>query len=691
MSFNKIPLIDERHSDETRNIINLMVQVINNRGIEILSESSFLTWLDENGVKHQGEWDDTKEYDRLSVVLHEGNSYTSVKTVPVGIDILNDEFWVVTGNYNAQVENYKISTDLKIDNYKQDTDLQIENYKNDIDDKMENVFVNPVNFGLDDNADDNTTALKNALDHVSINGGTLLFPQNSKYKFTQPLGEITNGDFAIDLNGSTLDFSNVDKNTGLNLLEIKGSYGTVKNLISNSEYGSKTLYVDTSGLQKGDMIKIKSEAIWDSNRTNSVYGEINEIDYITSPTQLLLKQPLHHDYQTNQSANVSKINMVENVTIENGSINCGVGNNQLMGLYVQAGKNIKISNINSVNVSKRHFVLSDTIFSNVDHCLFETSYHENQGYGVSVADASSDCIISNNHFNKIRHSMSTNNHSSIGGIVRRILFVNNTVNNSTVNLTNGGGGDAIDTHAGCEDISIINNTVYSSSGYGINFEGRSGIISGNNIKGSNDGGIHFNPWADQKSNIVISNNKIEDVSSYGIAVVLQVTDSEQCIVKGNNLSSRGNAIRVEAKGDQKTANVIVSNNVVETKVTNVSINIINIKNFNINSNNIVARTVGIMTLRSEKGMINNNLVDLMSTTYTSKWAIRIEDTVKTFVNGNSLTDFGHNPDGPAGHGISTTATSNDNTFTNNVIYDFATGVYIHSSTTGNTENNNIRI
>lgn len=107
VSFNKIPLIGSDHSDETRNIINLMVQVINNRGIEILSESAFLNWLDENGVKHQGVWDDTKEYDRLSVVLHEGNSYTSKKQVTAGIDILNEEFWVITGNYNAQVEEYR--------------------------------------------------------------------------------------------------------------------------------------------------------------------------------------------------------------------------------------------------------------------------------------------------------------------------------------------------------------------------------------------------------------------------------------------------------------------------------------------------------------------------------------------------------------------------------------------------------
>ena len=54
-----------------------------------------------------GEWDKQNEYEGLSIVTHEGGSYTSKKRVPVGIDILNEEFWVVTGNYNAQVEEYR--------------------------------------------------------------------------------------------------------------------------------------------------------------------------------------------------------------------------------------------------------------------------------------------------------------------------------------------------------------------------------------------------------------------------------------------------------------------------------------------------------------------------------------------------------------------------------------------------------
>src|SRR5690625_2238134 len=53
------------------------------------------------------EWDKSKEYESLTIVMHDGGSYTSKKNVPAGIDINDEEYWVMTGNYNAQVEAYR--------------------------------------------------------------------------------------------------------------------------------------------------------------------------------------------------------------------------------------------------------------------------------------------------------------------------------------------------------------------------------------------------------------------------------------------------------------------------------------------------------------------------------------------------------------------------------------------------------
>lgn len=54
-----------------------------------------------------GVWDKNKEYEGLTVVIWRGNSYTSKRYVPVGVDINNETYWVMTGNYNAQIEQYR--------------------------------------------------------------------------------------------------------------------------------------------------------------------------------------------------------------------------------------------------------------------------------------------------------------------------------------------------------------------------------------------------------------------------------------------------------------------------------------------------------------------------------------------------------------------------------------------------------
>lgn len=52
-------------------------------------------------------WDITKTYEPLTIVYYQGNSYTSRQAVPAGIDITNTDFWALTGNYNAQIEQYR--------------------------------------------------------------------------------------------------------------------------------------------------------------------------------------------------------------------------------------------------------------------------------------------------------------------------------------------------------------------------------------------------------------------------------------------------------------------------------------------------------------------------------------------------------------------------------------------------------
>lgn len=54
-----------------------------------------------------GEWNQLKDYEGLSIVTLNGSSYTSKKTVPAGVDISNEEYWVKTGDSNGELIQFK--------------------------------------------------------------------------------------------------------------------------------------------------------------------------------------------------------------------------------------------------------------------------------------------------------------------------------------------------------------------------------------------------------------------------------------------------------------------------------------------------------------------------------------------------------------------------------------------------------
>lgn len=55
----------------------------------------------------KGEWTKNIKYESLTVVTYKGNSYTSKREVPIGVNITDSYYWCPTGIYNVQIENYR--------------------------------------------------------------------------------------------------------------------------------------------------------------------------------------------------------------------------------------------------------------------------------------------------------------------------------------------------------------------------------------------------------------------------------------------------------------------------------------------------------------------------------------------------------------------------------------------------------
>ena len=90
----------------TDNEIQQIIDVINTTRHTQYIGQRYVPILGRKG-EDSVEWDNAKPYEPLTVVLHAGNSYTSRQFVPAGADINDETYWAETGNYNAQVEQYR--------------------------------------------------------------------------------------------------------------------------------------------------------------------------------------------------------------------------------------------------------------------------------------------------------------------------------------------------------------------------------------------------------------------------------------------------------------------------------------------------------------------------------------------------------------------------------------------------------
>lgn len=111
--------------------------------------------------KIMGEWNKALQYEALSIVTHLGNSFTSKVPVPVNIDITNTDYWVNTGNYNAQVEAYRKEA-LEAKQLANNTNADLQTFKEN-QTNTNNEFNNKIDL---------TTSALNGLKNVVFNGDT---------------------------------------------------------------------------------------------------------------------------------------------------------------------------------------------------------------------------------------------------------------------------------------------------------------------------------------------------------------------------------------------------------------------------------------------------------------------------------------------------------------------------------------
>ena len=195
------------------------------------------------------EWDNKAPYEPLTIVLHEGNSYTSRQYVPTGIDITNTDFWAQTGNYNAQIEQYRKEVENKLGNV-------IDNTL-----KGNGTITNPLKVNLNHTTTNNDT-------------GNTVYPALTKNKTT---GAIQGIAFNAGDGLTAYNSDDIDVGSGIRLAD------NIQATLANSEYVAQTYQnsYDTVDKMIADTA-LKVDTICYIKSDNSVNEYYKIVDTVTA-------------------------------------------------------------------------------------------------------------------------------------------------------------------------------------------------------------------------------------------------------------------------------------------------------------------------------------------------------------------------------------------------------------------------
>ena len=257
----------------------------------------------------------------------------------------------------------------------------------------------------------NDTAFLDAVNALSGADGVIYFP-SGLYVFNSALtlrsGLILRG---ASSDSTTLKFD-LPAGNSLDAINISGSTTIISSaIVSNAVKDSSFVIVDdASAFAAGDYIKISFN---DSSLLFSswAYGTVGQIIKIASITndKMFFESPLRLDYDTLKFPKVTKLNMITGVGIECLKVQRGdPTTSQTSNITFNYASQCWISGIESYSCNFSHVELNRTTGISITGSYFHDAFAYGgggQGYGVICQTTSGECLIENNIFKHLRHSM----------------------------------------------------------------------------------------------------------------------------------------------------------------------------------------------------------------------------------------------------------------------------------------------
>ncbi len=264
--------------------------------------------------------------------------------------------------------------------------------------------------GVGNGTTENSLAFSSALSALNGEAGVIYFPAGNYYfeeRFILHSGVILRGAGA---DSTTLLF---DLGGNSDLISVKGSISSTQiSLIEGANRDSNYIVLaNADNFEAGDYLHLldnDSSVITSLSWAKNSTGQVLEVAAISGDT-VYLSSLLRRDYLMSNHPRVKKITPIKDVSIESLKIErLDASNGQTDNIGMAYAVNCRVKCIESENSNFAHVGIN--ICSNI---LIKGSYFHHahayggggQGYGVVLQYTSGECLVENNIFEHLRHSM----------------------------------------------------------------------------------------------------------------------------------------------------------------------------------------------------------------------------------------------------------------------------------------------
>lgn len=494
-------------------------------------------------------------------------------------------------------------------------------------------------------------------------GGRVIFGAKGARLFRLDLGLplYDNVEYHIP-DGAALDFTNAP--TSAKLFSGGGTEGTPVLLTADAALGATTLTIAsgaaaTAGIVKDSLLRLGSGAIFDPDRTGTQIGESVFVLSVTpgTPDTITLRSPtVGGPYTTADLATVAKLTPQVRPRVTGGGRIIGGGAGKAHeGIEIDRAIHARVKQVAIEGCEATGVVINDCVDGLVDGISVEGANLSPVGYGVTVGVCSQDVRVVDSYFRDCRHATTMGSKPPGGGdvrkgLARRVKFEGNQISDSASS------GDAMDTHAACEDIEIIGNTIYDSTSHGINMECAKGTIADNVIVRTAAHGINYANQTSQPTEVTISGNKIRYAGNRGISVTdggVTTSIATEAINVENNRVTRPVGIGIYVRGiSTRLHTAAINGNTIRAAGATPAMLLQQVDDSSVVGNTItdvLATGRGIQLIDGIANTINSNTIKFLS----------LSTGTGIFLNpGTSCTIVGNTVDS-AGTGVNADASSGD--------------------------------